>query len=106
MSLRKGLILFILLAFGANAVIIAKSVDHDTVRSLLSSNKLLLLGALGVVFLSWMCDAGRFCALSRAAQERVPFSMGIVLTWLNYFGSAVTPMQSGGGPFQVYVLYK
>ena len=39
MSLRKGLILFILLAFGANAVIIAKSVDHDTVRSLLSSNK-------------------------------------------------------------------
>ena len=106
LSLRKGLILFILLAFGANAIIIAKSVDHETVRSLLSSNKLLLLGALGVVLLSWMCDAGRFCALSHAAQERVPFSMGIVLTWLNYFGSAVTPMQSGGGPFQVYVLYK
>ena len=59
-----------------------------------------------LVLLSWMCDAGRFCALSHAAQERVPFSMGIVLTWLNYFGSAVTPMQSGGGPFQVYVLYK
>ena len=79
MSLRKGLILFILLAFGANAIIIAKSVDHETVRSLLSSNKLLLMGALGVVLLSWMCDAGRFCALSHAAQERVPFSMGIVL---------------------------
>ena len=28
------------------------------------------------------------------------------MTWLNYFGSAVTPMQSGGGPFQVYALYK
>ena len=106
MSLRKGLILFVLLAFGANAVIIAKSVDHQTIRSLAASNKLMLLGALGVVFLSWLCDAGRFCALSYAAQERVPLSMGIVLTWLNYFGSAVTPMQSGGGPFQVYTLYK
>lgn len=106
MSLRKGLIIFVLLAFGANAVIIAKSVDHDTVRSLLSANKLMLLGALGVVFVSWLCDAGRFCALSYAAQERVPLSMGLVLTWLNYFGSAVTPMQSGGGPFQVYVLYR
>ena len=106
MSLRKGLILFVLLAFGANAVIIAKSVDHETIRSLLASNKLMLLAALGVVFFSWLCDAGRFCALSHAAQERVPLSMGLVLTWLNYFGSAVTPMQSGGGPFQVYVLYK
>ena len=106
MSLRKGLILFVLLAFGANAVIIAKSVDHQTIRSLVSSNKLMLLGALGFVLLSWLCDAGRFCALSHSAQERVPLSLGLVLTWLNYFGSAVTPMQSGGGPFQVYVLYK
>lgn len=34
------------------------------------------------------------------------FWFGLVLTWLHYFGCAVTPMQSGGGPFQVYVLYK
>lgn len=106
MSLRKGLIIFILLAFGANAVIIAKSVDHQTLHSLLHADKALLGAALLAVFLAWLCDAGRFCALAVAAQERVSFPMGIVLTWLNYFGSAVTPMQSGGGPFQVYVLYK
>ena len=106
MSLRKGLIVFVLLAFAANSVIIAKSVDAETLRSLLHADKLALLGALGVVFFTWLCDAGRFCALSHAAQERVSLPMGLVLTWLNYFGSAVTPMQSGGGPFQVYVLYK
>ena len=106
MSLRKGLIIFVLLAFGANALIIAKSVDQDTLNSFLGANKLMLLGALCSVFLAWCCDAGRFCALAKAAEESVSFKLGVVLTWLNYFGSAVTPMQSGGGPFQVYVLYK
>ena len=94
LSLRKGLIIFILLAFGVGALIILRSVDHNTIRSLLHANKLKLLLALCVVFIAWICDAGRFCALSYAAHERVSFPLGIVLTWLNYFGSAVTPMQS------------
>ena len=106
MSLRKGLIIFILLAFGVSAIIIFRSVDDQTINSLLHADKFKLLLALCVVFLAWVCDAGRFCALAVAAQEKVSFSLGIVLTWLNYFGSAVTPMQSGGGPFQVYALYK
>ena len=106
MSLRKGLIIFILLAFGMGAVIVIRSVDHETVRSLLAANKLKLLLALLVVFFAWICDAGRFCTLALAAHEYVSFPLGIALTWLNYFGSAVTPMQSGGGPFQVYALYK
>lgn len=106
MSLRKGLIIFILLAFGVNAFIIIKSVDADTIHSLIHADKFKLLLALLVVFFAWVCDSGRFCALSYAAGEKVSFPLGIVLTWLNYFGSAVTPMQSGGGPFQVYVLYK
>ncbi len=106
MSLRKGLIIFIILAFGASGIIIAKSVTPETIHSLLGANKKMLLAALALVFLSWLCDAGRFCALTLAAKEHVTMKMGLVLTWLNYFGSAVTPMQSGGGPFQVYVLYK
>ena len=106
MSLRKELIIFILLAFGMGALIIFRSVDRETIRSLLAADKLKLLLALFVVFIAWICDAGRFCALSYAAHEKVSFPLGIVLTWLNYFGSAVTPMQSGGGPFQVYALYK
>ncbi|MBQ9389939.1 MAG: flippase-like domain-containing protein [Synergistaceae bacterium] len=106
MSLRRGLIIFILLAFGVSALIIFRSVDEGTVRSLLAADKLKLLLALFIVFAAWVCDSGRFCALSYAAHENVSFRLGIVLTWLNYFGSAVTPMQSGGGPFQVYALYK
>jgi len=94
------------LAFGVNALIIFRSVDAQTVSSLLAADKFKLLLALFVVFGAWICDAGRFCALAFAAHEKVSFPLGIILTWLNYFGSAVTPMQSGGGPFQVYALYK
>lgn len=106
MSLRKGLIIFILLAFGAGAVTVAQSVTQETLDSLWAADKSMLLVALGIVCLAWACDAGRFCFLARSAGEYVSFRLGVVLTWLNYFGSAVTPMQSGGGPFQVYVLYK
>lgn len=106
MSLRKGLIIFILLAFGMGALIIFRSVDHQTIHSLIHADKCKLLLALLVVLCAWLCDAGRFCALALAAHEHVSFPLGIALTWLNYFGSAVTPMQSGGGPFQVYALYR
>ncbi|MDR2522488.1 MAG: flippase-like domain-containing protein [Synergistaceae bacterium] len=106
MSLRKGLVIFILLAFGANAIILSKSVTSETITSLLGADKTFLLAALGLTLAAWCCDAGRFCALVRAAHENVSFKWGIALTWLHYFGCAVTPMQSGGGPFQVYVLYK
>ena len=89
-----------------NALIILRSVDNNTIRSLLAAKKIKLLIALCVVCIAWLCDAGRFCALAKAAHEHVSIPLGVALTWLNYFGSAVTPMQSGGGPFQVYALYK
>ena len=106
MTLRKGLVLFLLLSFGVSAVVLLSSVDSDTWSTILRADKRLLLLALGFVLSAWICDASRFCALARSAGEKIDFKLGMVLTWLHYFGCAVTPMQSGGGPFQVYVLYK
>jgi uncharacterized protein (TIRG00374 family) len=106
LTLRKGLIIFLLLSFGVSALVLLSSVDSGTWSTILRADKRFLLLALGFVLCAWACDAGRFCALSRAAGESIDFRLGMVLTWLHYFGCAVTPMQSGGGPFQVYVLYK
>jgi len=106
LTLRKGLILFLLLSFGVSALVLASSVDADTWKTMLDADVRLLALALLFVGAAWCCDAARFCALARAAGERIGFRLGMVLTWLHYFGCAVTPMQSGGGPFQVYVLYK
>ena len=106
MSLRKGLIVFVLLAFGVNAVVLATSVDQQTILRISSANKLGILFALCSVICAWLCDGFRFIAIGKAAGEYLSFKLGMTLTFLHYFGCAVTPMQSGGGPFQVYVLYK
>lgn len=106
MTLRKGLVLFLLLSFGVSAIVLVSSVDAGTWRTIVNADWRLLLVALMFVLAAWCCDAIRFIALAKSAGERIDFRFGVLLTWLHYFGCAVTPMQSGGGPFQVYVLYK
>ncbi len=106
MTLRKGLILFLILSFGVSAIVLFSSVDSGTWMTIINADWRLLLLALAFVLLAWCCDATRFIALAKSAGERIGFRFGVLLTWLHYFGCAVTPMQSGGGPFQVYVLYK
>ena len=106
MSLRKGLALFLFLTLGVSALIVATSIDKSAVRTILHAKKIYLVYILALVFLAWSCDASRFCMTAKAMGYSIPFGRGLVLTWLHYFGCALTPMQVGGGPFQVYVLYK
>lgn len=106
MTLRKGLAIFVFLSFCVSGTVLLLSVDGDTFSTILAAKKGPLFIALALVFLAWTCDALRFCCLSRAMSQRIPFTEGIILTWLHYFGCAVTPMQVGGGPFQVYVMYR
>jgi len=106
LSLRKGLLLFFSFTIGVGLFILFTSMDDRTYHLLLKANKKGLLLALAFTISAWCFDALRFCAIARAASEKINFKLGIALTWLNYFGCAVTPMQSGGGPFQIYALYK
>lgn len=106
MSLRKGLVLFIVFTVSVSFFVLLTSVDRRTFSLLLSADRRALLIALILIVMAWVCDALRFCAVARAASEKISFRLGLILTWLHYFGCAVTPMQTGGGPFQIYVLYK
>ncbi len=106
MSLRKGIALFLGITLLSVACVLFFTVDKETLRFVLSAKKMNLLQALGLIAVSWVFDALRFMSFARAADERVGFRLSVCLTWLNYFGSAITPMQGGGGPFQVYVLYR
>ena len=106
MSLRKGIALFLGITFLTAGLVLFFTVDRETLQFLFRARKAFLLQALGLVILSWFFDALRFMSFARAAGERVGFRLSICLTWLNYFGSAITPMQGGGGPFQIYVLYR
>ena len=106
MSLRKGLAIFLFLTLGVGALIICVSVDKHALHAFMHMRKINILYVLMMVFLAWSCDASRFCLTARAMGYKIRFVRGLVLTWLHYFGCALTPMQVGGGPFQVYVLYR
>ena len=106
MSLRKGLAVFLFLTLGVGALIICVSVDKHALHAFMHMRKINILYVLMMVFLAWSCDASHFCLTARAMGYKIRFVRGLVLTWLHYFGCALTPMQVGGGPFQVYVLYK
>ena len=106
MSLRKGIALFLGITLLSVGLVLFFTVDRGTIWFLFSAKKRFLFEAFGLVFLSWIFDALRFMSFARAAGERVGFRLSVCLSWLNYFGSAITPMQGGGGPFQIYVLYR
>jgi uncharacterized protein (TIRG00374 family) len=60
----------------------------------------------GLVLLFWNLDALKLYSLVYAAEERIRYRFAFLLNWLRYFGCAITPMQSGGGPFQVYFMFR
>ncbi len=106
MTMRKGLALFLLLTLGVGGLVISISADRSALAMLFAARKSYLLLALLMVLCAYCCDTGRFCLLAKAMGYRITFFRGLMLTWLHYFGCAITPMQVGGGPFQVYVLYR
>ena len=106
MTFRKGVALFLIISAAVVVTILAFSVDRATIDILLNARKEGILLALLVVGCIWFCDATRFRLFSRAAGEHISYRLAFVLTWINYFGCAITPMQGGGGPFQMYVLYR
>jgi uncharacterized protein (TIRG00374 family) len=70
------------------------------------ADKLKLAASMLLVVVVWLLDAFKLSALTRAAGDRIDYKFALELTWINYFGSAITPMQSGGGPFQMYMMYQ
>ena len=106
MTVRKGFSLFILLVVLASSAVLYSSFDRTSLRLLLEANPLKLSLAFGLVALVWLLDALKMKMLIHAAGERISVAFSLQLTWVNYFGCAITPLQGGGGPFQMYLLYQ
>ena len=106
MTVRKSFTIFICIVIVSITSVLFLSIDSATFDVLENTNPVLLSLAVLLVVLGWCLDACKFIFLARAAGEYLSFRQTISVVWINYFGSAITPMQSGGGPFQVYLLYK
>ncbi|MCD6362784.1 MAG: flippase-like domain-containing protein [Synergistetes bacterium] len=105
-SLRRGIFIFLLITLIAAFLVIVFTIEKQTIHMLFRIKASHLLLALFWVFLSWVFDYLRLRELTRAAGGDISFFQGLALVWINYFGCAVTPLQSGGGPFQIYMLYR
>lgn len=106
MTVKKSFLVFVAIVIVSIISILFLSIDSSTFDVLEDTNPALLSLALLLVVLGWFFDAWKFILLARAAGEKLTFIQTLPVVWINYFGSAITPMQSGGGPFQIYLLYK
>ncbi|MDL2264357.1 flippase-like domain-containing protein, partial [Synergistaceae bacterium OttesenSCG-928-I11] len=106
MSLKKGLSIFLLLSVIVSGAILFFSLDKTSLELFRQADFRILGFAMFLVVCVWLLDALKVATLTRAAGEHIPYTLAIELTWINYFGAALTPMQSGGGPFQMYLMYK
>ncbi len=106
MTVQKSFTIFVIIVVLSIVGVLFLSIDASTFAMLKNADAVLLLCAAGLVVLGWMLDTCKFMTLARAAGEKLSFRSTIAVVWINYFGCAITPMQSGGGPFQIYLLYK
>lgn len=106
MSVKKGLSVFLFLSLAMSGAVLFFSVDTSSWSVFEQADISKLALAMLLVVLTWLLDASKLCALTKAAGEHIGYRLSLELTWINYFGAAITPMQSGGGPFQMYIMYK
>lgn len=106
LTVRKGISFFIFFVLISMIAIVCYTADASTYLALKNANIILLICAFTLVVLGWVLDSIKFMTLSLAAGEKLSFKDTLTVVLVNYFGCAITPMQSGGGPFQVYMLYQ
>jgi uncharacterized protein (TIRG00374 family) len=104
--LRKGLSIFLFLSVAVCGAVLAFSVDRKSFAVFKEADAFKIYLAFMLVVCVWLLDAVKMWLLIRAAGEKITFLVSMELTWINYFGAAITPMQSGGGPLQMYVMYQ
>lgn len=98
--------IFVLLTALVSGGILFFSIDRSSLEALRGADPAYLAAAALLVAAMWTFDALKLKSLTSAAGESMTFGLALKLTWINYFGAALTPMQSGGGPFQMYIMYK
>ena len=97
MSVKKSFSIFVIIVVLSIVGVLFCSIDASTFAMLGDANPSLLACAAALVVLMWFLDAFKFMTLARAAGEKLSLRCTLSVVWINYFGSAITPMQSGGG---------
>ena len=97
----------LLLCTGLLAIYVLMELDEEQVTNALASMKPFWIFMLvGCMFLYYLFDGIKYMIVTRSFGCSQSFSESLTTTMLGFFYSAITPLASGGQPFQVYHMHK
>jgi uncharacterized protein (TIRG00374 family) len=103
-QVARGLRLFVLLAGAAGAVVLALTVNRETLAGLAGIRWLWLAATVALWLTAVLIDGFRLAVLSRAGDHPLTFGRAVSVIYIGYFMAAVTPFQVGGLPLQLYLM--
>ena len=105
-KVRQGLRLFLVLTMLGLVFVLYRSSFAGSVESLFGFMWQYLALALGLVLFDWLLAGLRIYVFAVKLQSGVSFFGCVRAGLANIFMGGVTPSQTGGGPGQIFVLYK
>ncbi|HHY46331.1 MAG TPA: flippase-like domain-containing protein [Firmicutes bacterium] len=103
-NLKKGALAAVLLSFLAIMVILKLTMGPEFMPTLFKINPTYLGAAGALVVAGWGIEALRIRLLVRALGGHLRFMRALKIALIGAFAAAVTPFDTGGEPFQVYML--
>ncbi len=105
-KIRKGVRLFLALTAIGLIFVLYRSSFAGSINSLSGFRWQYLLLALTLVLFDWLLGGLRIYVFASRLQPGISFVGCIRAGLANIFMGGITPSQTGGGPGQIYVLYK
>ncbi|ADL12646.1 lysylphosphatidylglycerol synthase transmembrane domain-containing protein [Acetohalobium arabaticum] len=105
-KIKKGLIFFYIVSLVVIGGIIYYTANIETWHQILRLKLEYLVLTLLLTVVMWLLDFMRIKELAKGIGENISLPLGLKLVWTNLFLAAVTPFQTGGGPMQVYLMYR
>ncbi|HEY8418202.1 MAG TPA: lysylphosphatidylglycerol synthase transmembrane domain-containing protein [Limnochordales bacterium] len=90
----------------ATGIVLRLTWQDRSWRALQSFDARWLVIAFGLVFAAWLFDMWRLQVMGRGIGYRISARVALRTNLLGYFLSAITPFTVGGGPLQIYSLYR
>lgn len=105
-KVQKGLRIFLVLSIVGLVVVLYRSSFAASVTHLQNFRWPYLLLATGLMMFDWVAAGARIWVFASRLQPGISYRGCIRASLANIFLGGVTPSQTGGGPGQIYVLYK
>lgn len=78
----------------------------EVIEDLKNTNILIIIGVLGIYFLSYFFDTLSYYYVVKQYKEDYTLKKAMRLNILTHFFNGITPLASGGQPMQLYALHK